>query len=187
MALTRASSLKSSLLGSMLSISPSVDWEVDESGLAVRKDLTGRWVIHSITYPKKAFVEGIVYLRRYGLERQSFTSRARAVDAVRLALAEEPVSRSYATKWKKIRDGTYLSTDGHWELQRAANGCRLRPSSQQAKEAQAQDLKKAQEELCKIMERSFSIHLKGALTLRLCARYADRASEELGLISSCGE
>lgn len=59
------------------------------------------------------------YLERHGLWHAAFPTRARAVDVVRLALAQQPFPRPEPrTAWVKQAEGEYLSRDGHWLLQR---------------------------------------------------------------------
>lgn len=139
------------------------EWEVDGSWLIVHRQARGAgWVLSGLE------AEGFGYLERHRLEKVTFSSRARAVEALRLALAEEPLTHPILTRWKREGEGVYLSTDGHWQLTREGKGARLSARSQQSREGLA------------VMRRQNSRSIEWLLemlspsTLRLCAQRADR-------------
>ena len=109
-------------------------WEVDQSGLAVH-GRAGAWQVGPYVRTMGSHRELREYLQRHGLER-TFPTRARAVDALRLALSEEPLSRPRArTRWQRESEGSYRSRDRRWRLQREPGGSLLTPLHPELKEA----------------------------------------------------
>ena len=75
------------------------------------------------------------YIERHGLRGVCFSSRARAVDAVRLALSCEPLSRPRpSTTWQRESEGVHHSRNGRWRLERGEAGSILSPLSREARE-----------------------------------------------------
>ena len=75
------------------------------------------------------------YIERHELGGERFSSRARAVDAVRLALASEPLSRPRpSTTWQREAEGVHHSRNGRWRLERGEAGIILSPLSREARE-----------------------------------------------------
>ena len=114
------------------------------------------------------------YLERHGLTGARFPSRARAVDAVRLALQSEPRGSGPQTQWVKQREGEYLSRDGHWRLRRDSVYACLEPFSPACLTAFSAP------------GSIYRSHVRfsgpsGARTLLECARRADYLNQQLGL------
>ena len=109
------------------------------------------------------------YLKRHALNEACFSSRARAVDAVRMALACEPLSRARAqTRWEREAEGLYRSSNGDWRLQREAGRGRLSPLSREARAKVA-----SYPELGRILAR------ERAWTLECYAEWIDRIEQYL--------
>ena len=154
---------------------PEVRWQVDESGLLVWSPSgRGEWEVDFADY-RPDWQEYYAYLERHQLtpEKSSFKSRARAVDAVRMALAREPLHAPAQTGWKRVSEGEYLSTDGRWRLLRSPGECQLIPRAPLVEERVA---------------RHPLIHVLLAwphqLTLRLIAEHTDRLNQQLGLTAA---
>ena len=98
-------------------------WEVDGSGLMVWKSQwKGGWEIAETGHQTSASASE--YLLRHALLNQRFPTRARAVDALRLALSEEPFQRQVQTRWTRVYQGVYNSQDGNWRLEKGPKGRR---------------------------------------------------------------
>lgn len=110
---------------------PGSVWEVDGSRLKVTRQQSGHWGV-SFHWAEPADKQ---YLARHGLSQARFKTRARAVDAVRLALAAEPLRQEPIAGWKRAGYQTYHSRDGHWELRRERHRESMRPRSARAREA----------------------------------------------------
>lgn len=148
------------------------EWEVDSSGLIVYRRRDRRW---AISYFKRGQKED-QYLSRHGLQDVRFPTRARAVDAVRLALASEPTLRHVPrTRWEREGEGRYRSRDGHWRLQRNCWGEQLKALTPRAARALAVNPWAEGE------TRSFP-----SLTLHLLAREADNLMERLQAAEAAG-
>ena len=112
------------------------------------------------------------YLRRHNLEEKLFSTRARAVDALRMALALEPLpvgavrESASSTAWKRIGEGEYLSRDGHWRMKRSASGGSLTPQSCWAEEGCQQ--------IRELIRGEWLLSWLGRRTLHQCAQRADR-------------
>lgn len=136
-------------------------WEVDGSGLSVRSRPLGSWIVVN-SHPD--------YLRAHGLENLSFSTRARAVDAVRLALAVEPLSGDPLTRWKRVSEGRYLSRDGRWRLERRGlMGDQL---------FSVEPLSQGQKELLDFVCHSYLLRSERS-TLRILAQRVDRLNRML--------
>lgn len=136
-------------------------WEVDESDLVVRPALEDqtKWEVYS------PFGHQQEYLNRHALKDALFSTRARAVETIRLCLASEPLSSNQPlTQWEPCLAGAgrkeklYLSKDGHWKLQVFPDYHQLVPYSSAAQTTNTAP------------EGAYS--LRGA-TLRSCAFAAD--------------
>ena len=154
-------------------------WEVDGSGMVVCRSRPEVWQVES--YPGAVTPEHEnhfrEYMHRHGLLDQTFSSRARAVDAIRLALREEP-SRplQIRTAWRKTGPGEYHSTDGHWRLTRTPKWDSLDPVSQSAREAVEAN-----------PPIGYGLSWVSGHTLRASARVAEQISNQLGLPVSSRE
>ena len=97
-------------------------WEVDYSGLLLTRDPAGdQWRVRIHAQSPACFSELSSYLQRHALEERVFSSRARALDAVRLALGAEPLTRARAqTVWQRESEGVYRSKNARWRLERRA-------------------------------------------------------------------
>ena len=101
-------------------------WEVDGSGLLIEK-VGQQWRV-LIRYVVDTEMN---YLGKHQLQGQRFPSRARAVDAVRLALQVEPLSLgSVSVQWVKQEEGVYHSQDGRWQLTQETSSSRIIPLNQ---------------------------------------------------------
>ena len=116
-------------------------WEVDGSGLEVycSRELPSKrrgWSVSVLLLGTHLNVAARAYLRRHSLAGTQYASRARAVDAVRLALASErpPAQARAQVSWRRSGENQYLSRDGHWRLERSEEGDRLSPRSPEARE-----------------------------------------------------
>lgn len=152
-------------------------WEVDGSGLCILYDRasSGRkyWVESCPRLPPAKAALAQEYLSRHGLNKQLFSSRARVLDALRLALSSEPHTRARPqTQWRKQADGLYLSRDGHWQLQRTAHIAELRPQSPAAEAGLREDPHPP------LLN---SLCLFAPSPLYMCALHADGLNQELGL------
>ena len=134
-------------------------WEVDESGLVVKPAPEDRaqWMVYSPFETQKD------YLERHALQCARFSTRARAVETIRVCLASEPLPLNQPlTRWTpqptETGEKLYLARDGHWELQVFPGYHKLRPHSPAAQAASLS------------LDGSYS--LRGA-TLRSCAFAAD--------------
>lgn len=90
-------------------------WEVDGSGLLVYREGRLPWRVKPSGYSRAAQAG---YLERHPELKDEFSSRARAVDAVRLALEAEPFRLETRTRWEREAEGTYRSSCGGWRLRR---------------------------------------------------------------------
>ena len=159
-------------------------WEVDESGLSVFRS--------SQTAPKRPggkqgpYRVGVIgspsgrdfeFLRRHALDSKRFPSRARAVDALRLALAVEPRHAQPQTRWTRVGARTYHSRDGHWRARKVGRaGTRFTPLSREASEAlERHNRGRESSGLGNISL------LDPSLTLRASAFRADSLNQDLGL------
>ena len=109
-------------------------WEVDGSGLEVLLSPLGEprhWMVGTLLSGQALNGDANQYLRRHKLWQAEFSSRARAVDAVRMALANEPFNppERRVLSWRRVGEGVYLSSDGHWRLEREKKVDRLLPAS----------------------------------------------------------
>ena len=146
-------------------------WEVDGSGIVVWRNSEGRWMVCQLEQDSgRGMIAASDYLRRHGLLNRIYPSRARAVDAVRMALSCSPLSRSILTRWRRSGGGTYLSTDGRWWLIRSKGEGRLIPNSQAVVEAFRRNPELKQR-----------LNWQGDHTLRMCAEYADNLAQFAGL------
>ena len=66
-------------------------------------------------------------MRRHGLWGANYRTRAQGVDAIRIALEQEKIGWEPSIRWRKVREGEYLSQDGAWRLERSASFDRLIP------------------------------------------------------------
>ena len=150
-------------------------WEVDHSGLVVSRLKGGvHWMVSEL-FPMPPEPG---YLTRNRLEGRRFPTRARAVDAVRMALSKEPRHLPPITRWRKHDEGIYHSTDEHWRLSRSADfSYRLLPMSAQAQAALQYE--PAQE--VRLSWSSWRSH-----TLDQCAQRVDRLNLDLELGTPCG-
>ena len=141
-------------------------WEVDYSGLAVYPVRTSQPSWEVLT----SSPGGWEYLLRHGLLLTHFSSRARAVDAVRLALQAEPRISHPETRWCRSDPGRLLSRDGHWRLTRMGRDrWALSPQSQPARRGVSHHAR---------VERMLSPQ---RATLRMMAAQADQLSQMLAL------
>lgn len=141
-----------------------VFWEVDGSGLLVYRARAQQWILAQ--HPSNRD-----YLSRHGLASAVFKTRARAVDAIRMALSRESrVQAPPRTRWVRQGEGEYLSRDGHWRLRREKLEERISPASERARTGMLRE-----------MEEGDLTQPYGRATLLTCARYADRLSEMFGL------
>ena len=132
----------------------------------MRRVDNGQWQILS---PSTVLVGD--HLSRHGLQQVLYPSRARVVDAVRMALSVEPRQSEHArTVWKRVRPGEYHSRDGAWTLLREGTEIRLIPRSPAAKEAVEGD--PYPEAL---------LRMDGPRTLKDCALLTDQINLRLGL------
>ena len=140
---------------------------MDESGLVVARVGRKTWTlarVHDLSLEERE------YLDRHGLSHARFSSRARASEAVRLALRGEPRRAEPLTRWKRAGEGVYLSVDGHWQLQRRpGEGCFL-PTSEWA-ETGARGLRE--------QGNQWLLSWRVDYTLYLCAHRADRLNQLL--------
>ena len=141
-------------------------WEVDGSGLLVeRAPGKKEWRVGA-----GRAVNGWDYLVRHGFYSRSFSSRARAVDALRLQLGLEPLPiQEIGVHWERQGEGVYHSSDGHWQLQQEEGSSRLLPSSAQARELLVES------------ELSRQLTQMKRQTLRVCALRAELLSAHIGL------
>ena len=156
---------------------PSSCWEVDYSGLAVRGVRAGGWIVEPYLLTMGSPSQLQAYLCRHGLQDTRFASRARAVDALRLALLEEPLSRARPrVKWRRESEGVYLSSDGHWRLSRGREEGQLSPLSPEAQQAVEQ---------CREVKRT--LRRARRWTLPCWAEWTDRINQHLGLGRPAGQ
>lgn len=148
-------------------------WEVDESNLCVGKmGYSGEYEV--ISFEPRSYPKLHQYMQRHGLLHTSFASRERAVDAVRIALAGEPLHNPPRTRWKRVSQGVHRSRDGHWEAraQEKERGWTLTPLSASALAEVAREQ----------AQPGFPpLSLRGETTLHATAFRADRLTRELGL------
>ena len=121
-------------------------WEVDRSGLLVQKMKNGDWKMEFLVRAtgsqpnlegySKRYQELKDYAKRHALAEACFPSRARAVDAVRMALADEPLDLRPLTRitWRQEEEGVYRSNNGHWRLKNVAGRSLISPLSREASE-----------------------------------------------------
>ena len=113
--------------------------------------------------------EWVEYAARHALLETRFSSRARAVDAVRIALSCEPLSRPRPrTVWQREAEGVYHSNNGRWRLERSPSLTRLIPLSREAR-GQVEGFP----EIKKGLER------RPLWTLDCCGEWADRIESHL--------
>lgn len=150
------------------------EWEVDHSELAVSRLKGGsHWQIKAL-FPQ---VPETGYLARHGLEGKRFSTRARAVDAVRMALATDHRCVPPSTRWRKQEEGIYHSRDGHWRLSRSGGFFyQLSPRSEQASIA----LERNPAQRDQLRWSSATPH-----TLDQCAQRVDRLNLTLWLGTPC--
>ena len=146
------------------------EWEVDHSELSVSRPFGKReWRVHALFQR----LPDAGYLERHALKGVSYPTRARAVDAVRLALAAEPRHSRTLTQWgNRSESGLYASSDGHWRLRRGERAYSLLPRSSEARAA-------LQQRPAGEAELSWS----ASFTLEQCAQRADRINFQLRLFS----
>ena len=111
-------------------------WEVDGSGLTVFRVLAEKyWRIGFRRNLGQQVMLAQSYLNSEGLSRVRTSTRAAAVDAVRLTLAKRAFIAPVTTRWVRQEDGGYLSHDGNWRLVRAGMCDALQPASEKTKKA----------------------------------------------------
>ena len=143
--------------GSRTASCPGPPETFSESGIEVFRNAEDRW---QVTIGPGAQE----YLVRHRLEEARFPTRARAVEAVRLALSAEPSPRSRVVliRWKKLGEEKFISRDGHWSLSRSEEADSIRPLSPQARAlATAQGYREADYELSPWRERRETLRKAG--------------------------
>ena len=153
-----------------------VRWQVDGSNLLVCFNPANRtWEVDFFdpTGTNSSSEEYLAYLERHSLCPVGFKSRARAVDAVRMALAGEPLLAPARTRWKRVGEGEYLSTDGRWQLLRSPGRAQLVPRT-----ALAEKVVESKPRFLPLLGWSHR------LTLHLIALHTDWLNQELGLTGS---
>ena len=147
------------------------EWEVDYSGLAVQRQETGDWKVRPYVRGTCSYAEISDYIERHALREARFSSRARAVDAVRLALDCESLTRPRPrTVWQREGEGVYRSTNGRWRLDRGETLNRLTLLS-----PAAQGLLDALPEFKKMLE------IDAGWNLDCCGEWADWLESRLAI------
>ena len=109
-------------------------WEVDCSGLGVEKREDGMWEVNPHLRSWGSYLRWREYGGRHALYNTCFSARARAVDAVRLALREEPMTQPpILTHWQRQGEGIHHSRNGRWRLERGDGRSHLVPLSREAR------------------------------------------------------
>lgn len=152
-------------------------WEVDRcnrqlayhSGLLVQQGEGGGWEIKLYLRPVGFHRAWVEYAARHALLETRFSSRARAVDAIRIALACEPLSRPRPrTTWQRESEGVYRSRNRRWRLERTPSLTRLIPFSREAG-GQVEGFP----QIRRLLER------RPLWTLACCGEWADRIESHL--------
>ena len=144
-------------------------WEVDESGLTVWKRRE-EWVINFALGERVSPAQMVAYLRRHGLRHAVFPTRARAVDALRLALLSEPLTQPVRTRWTRESEGVYRSQGGDWKLLLEERHAHLIPLSARAVERVGRRGARKEE-----------LRWVAGFTLRAYAEMTDLINQKIGL------
>ena len=146
-------------------------WEVDRSRIAVYRVSRDYWEVIPLRGHQPGEADSFDYCQRHALLEARYSSRARAVDAVRLALScESRQPEQASTAWERVSPGEYRSRDGAWILLRKGEEIRLIARSPQAKKAVDKD--PYPEAL---------LSMGGPRTLADCALLTDVINSRLGL------